>query len=118
MRNFQDTFETPKRSFISASSICMTVSLSFRNVVHTLQYRLNVSISFTIYSAVYSVNHKLSFTVHVLQVLYFTEKFAFQNAEYNLKYIKYFAVQFDADVVLYNTFMLYSTYILLRIVYT
>ena len=28
MRNFQDTFETRKRSFISAFSICMTVPLS------------------------------------------------------------------------------------------
>ena len=28
MRNFQDTFETLKRSFISAFSICMTVHLS------------------------------------------------------------------------------------------
>ena len=28
MRNFQDTFETRKRSFISAFSICMTVPLN------------------------------------------------------------------------------------------
>ena len=28
MRNFQDTFETREQSFVSASSICMTVSLS------------------------------------------------------------------------------------------
>ena len=28
MRNFQDTFETRKRSFISTFSICMTVPLS------------------------------------------------------------------------------------------
>ena len=27
MRNFQDTFETRKRSFITAFSICMTVPL-------------------------------------------------------------------------------------------
>ena len=27
MQNFQDTFETRKRSFINAFSICMTVSL-------------------------------------------------------------------------------------------
>ena len=27
MRNFQDTYETRKRSFISAFSICMTVPL-------------------------------------------------------------------------------------------
>ena len=30
MRNFQDTFETRKRLFISAFSICMTVPLSFK----------------------------------------------------------------------------------------
>ena len=28
MQNFQDTFETPKRSFISASSVYMTVPLN------------------------------------------------------------------------------------------
>ena len=28
MQNFQNTFETPKRSFISAFSICMTVPLT------------------------------------------------------------------------------------------
>ena len=28
MRNFHDTFETSKRSFISAFSICMTVPLN------------------------------------------------------------------------------------------
>ena len=28
MRNFQDTFETHKQSFISAFSICMTVTLN------------------------------------------------------------------------------------------
>ena len=28
MQNFQDTFETPTRSFISVSSICMTIPLS------------------------------------------------------------------------------------------
>ena len=28
MRNFQDTFETRKRSFISAFLICMTVPLT------------------------------------------------------------------------------------------
>ena len=28
MRNFQDTFKTRKRSFISAFSICMTVPLN------------------------------------------------------------------------------------------
>ena len=32
MRNFQDTFEICKRSFISAFSICRTVPLNFRPV--------------------------------------------------------------------------------------
>ena len=31
MRNFQNTFETRKRSFVSAFSICMTVPLTFFN---------------------------------------------------------------------------------------
>ena len=31
MRNFQDTFETCKRSFIATFSICMTVHLTFKN---------------------------------------------------------------------------------------
>ena len=31
MRNFHDTFEKPKRSFISAFSIFMTVPLSVKN---------------------------------------------------------------------------------------
>ena len=31
MQNFQDTFETRKRSFISAFSICMTVPLTLVN---------------------------------------------------------------------------------------
>ena len=30
MRNFQHTFGTPKRSFISAFSICTSVSLGFQ----------------------------------------------------------------------------------------
>ena len=28
MRNFQDTFETSKRSFVSAFSICMTIPIT------------------------------------------------------------------------------------------
>ena len=35
MRNFMDTFETRKRSFISAFAICMTVPLSTRQDVDT-----------------------------------------------------------------------------------
>ena len=31
MENFQDTFETPKRSFISAFSVCMTVPERLEN---------------------------------------------------------------------------------------
>ena len=30
MQNFQDTFETRKRSFISAFSVCMTVPLNMK----------------------------------------------------------------------------------------
>ena len=33
MRNFQETFETPKRSFISAFSICMTLPLDIIKVI-------------------------------------------------------------------------------------
>ena len=29
MRNFQDTFETRKRSFVSAFSICMTIPVKY-----------------------------------------------------------------------------------------
>ena len=39
MRNFQDTFETGKRSFISAFSICMTVPL--KNVIKSFEMTLN-----------------------------------------------------------------------------
>ena len=40
MRNFQDTFETRKPSFISAFSICMTVTLN-RNSALTKLPTLN-----------------------------------------------------------------------------
>ena len=33
MRNFQEAFETPKRSFISAFSVCMTVPLDIIKVI-------------------------------------------------------------------------------------
>ena len=36
MRNFQDTFETSKRSFTSAFSICMTVPLMKKVLVLTV----------------------------------------------------------------------------------
>ena len=36
MRNFQDTFETLKRSFISTFSICMTVPLKVLLPVFTI----------------------------------------------------------------------------------
>ena len=35
MRNFQDTFKTRKRSFISAFSICMTVPLIYQQLSFT-----------------------------------------------------------------------------------
>ena len=34
MLNFQDTFETRKRSFIIPFSICMTVSLSYKSYLY------------------------------------------------------------------------------------
>ena len=36
MRNFQDTFETRKRSFISAFSTCMTVPLKFLIAINSV----------------------------------------------------------------------------------
>ena len=41
MRNFQDTFETRKRSSISAFSFCMTLPL----ISHRLLYNMNEGIS-------------------------------------------------------------------------
>ena len=41
MRNFQDTFETRKRSSISAFSFCMTLPL----ISHRLLYNMNDGIS-------------------------------------------------------------------------
>ena len=38
MRNFQDTFETRKRLFISAFSICMTALLRLENVAGHLWF--------------------------------------------------------------------------------
>ena len=35
MQNFQDTFETQKRTFISAFSICMSVPLSHGTKIRT-----------------------------------------------------------------------------------
>ena len=44
MRNFQDTFESGNRPFISAVSICMTVPLMFNNQIPVLNFSLdNVS---------------------------------------------------------------------------
>ena len=40
MQNFQDTFETRKRSFISAFSICMTAPLNLSE--NSFQTALNV----------------------------------------------------------------------------
>ena len=45
IRNFQDTFETPKRSLVSAFSICMTAPLSrtHRKHVHLNLFINNVA---------------------------------------------------------------------------
>ena len=40
MRNFQDTFETRKRPFISVFSICMTVALKKPNLSNILLAKL------------------------------------------------------------------------------
>ena len=37
MRNFQDTFEIPKRLFISGFSICMTVPLKAGDEIELIQ---------------------------------------------------------------------------------
>ena len=42
MRNLQDTFETRKRSFISAFSIGMTVPLNQRSAVKGVQHQLPI----------------------------------------------------------------------------
>ena len=41
MRNFQDNFETRKRSYISAFSICMTVPLSNNLMIIVDDHRLD-----------------------------------------------------------------------------
>ena len=46
MRNFQETFETPKRSFISAFSICVTVPLRLEfDLFQSLSEGKHVSVS-------------------------------------------------------------------------
>ena len=51
MRNFQDSFEIHKRSFISAFSICMTVSLNWFLII---TFRLNDMEEMNIIDAVVS----------------------------------------------------------------
>ena len=41
MQNFQDTFETRKRLFISAFSICMTVPLKYCNRENIIEKKGN-----------------------------------------------------------------------------
>ena len=49
MRNFQDTIETHKRSFISAFSICMTVSLKpYQKQIKSKQKKVNLKIETTL----------------------------------------------------------------------
>ena len=48
MRNFQDTFETRKRSFISAFSVCVTAHLNFEgdNINESYnKYKINITIN-------------------------------------------------------------------------
>ena len=55
MQNFYDIFETRKRSFISAFSICMTVPLNhvYRNksgvTLHCAQFRISQIIHFNFF---------------------------------------------------------------------
>ena len=42
MRNYQDTFETRKRSFINAFSICMTVPLNLENSFRLSEHSMAV----------------------------------------------------------------------------
>ena len=43
MRNFQDTFEARKRSFISGFSVCMNVPLMFYEQIKTnMMYKISV----------------------------------------------------------------------------
>ena len=42
MRNFQDTFETRKRSFISGFSICMTVRLGNFQIIFVNYFSENI----------------------------------------------------------------------------
>ena len=42
MQNFQDTFETRKRSFMSAFSICVTVPLNNNEIIRDVRGRLDI----------------------------------------------------------------------------
>ena len=60
MRNFQDTFETRKRSFISAFAICMTVILikadrKFYKLYKTIAPESNIAL-FTFLKLIYVEN--------------------------------------------------------------
>ena len=55
MRNFQDSFETRKRSFISAFSICMTVPLSKNPKILFEQITLKLNLLWIDLFAVFSV---------------------------------------------------------------
>ena len=45
MKNFQDNFETPKRSFISAFSICVTVPLIIKFYSNKLEYKFQIKMT-------------------------------------------------------------------------
>ena len=85
MRNFQDTFQTCKGSFISAFSICMTVPLTSSENWHDL------SISFVKVSASFSgINSSMSSSK-------FLKIFTFSSRDFSslLKFNKIFSSNFQ-----------------------
>ena len=67
MRNFQDFFETRKRSFISAFSICMTVPLMLNSIrelvvgsIHPI-YNIDDLSQYIVDGSLYLSHHVISF---------------------------------------------------------
>ena len=61
MRNFQDTFETRKQSFISAFSICMTVSIIIFSTVF-----FSIETGFHRSPVLISISRYIAFTSHII----------------------------------------------------
>ena len=62
MRNFQDTFETHKRSFISVFSICMTVPLNIVPFVLIINDKPVI--------ACYLLRYSISFLFHIFSLFH------------------------------------------------